>query len=67
MSALGHKRTFAVHKLMSALPPIADIRSAKTNVRFVPEAEIVVAELILAGLIDPLVPVCSIFQIGRNA
>ena len=40
MSALGHKRTFAVHKPMSALPPIADIRSAKTNVRFVPIADI---------------------------
>ena len=26
MSALGHKRTFAVQKGMSALPPKADIR-----------------------------------------
>jgi hypothetical protein len=25
MSALGHKRTFATQKAMSALPPIADI------------------------------------------
>ena len=25
MSALGHKRTFAVQKVMSALPPKADI------------------------------------------
>src|SRR5262245_48708482 len=30
MSALGHKRTFAVHKLMSALPPIA---TAKADIR----------------------------------
>ena len=27
MSALGQKRTFAVHNCMSALPPIADIQS----------------------------------------
>ena len=40
MSALGQKRTFAVQNGMSALPPIADIRSAKTNVRFVPIADI---------------------------
>jgi hypothetical protein len=26
MSALGHKRTFAVQKVMSGLPPKADIR-----------------------------------------
>jgi hypothetical protein len=25
MSALGHKRTYAVHKTMSALPPIATL------------------------------------------
>src|SRR5215510_10742662 len=30
MSALGHKRTFAMHKLMSALPPIA---TAKADIR----------------------------------
>ena len=29
MSALGHKRTFAVQKGMSALPPKADIRRRK--------------------------------------
>jgi hypothetical protein len=40
MSALGHKRTYAVQKGMSALPPIADIRDAKTNVCFVPKADI---------------------------
>ena len=40
MSALGQKRTFAVQKGMSALPPIADMCSAKTNVRFVPKADI---------------------------
>ena len=51
MSALGHKRTFAVQTSMSALgqkqtcaaqlgmsalPPKADIRSARAHVRFVP-------------------------------
>jgi hypothetical protein len=29
MSAVGHKRTFAVQNRMSALPPIADICSAQ--------------------------------------
>jgi hypothetical protein len=32
MSALGHKRTFAVQKGMSALPPKADIREADWHV-----------------------------------
>ena len=30
MSALGHKQTYAAHKLMSALPPIA---TAKADLR----------------------------------
>jgi hypothetical protein len=30
MSALGHKRTYAAHKTMSALPPIA---TAKADIR----------------------------------
>ena len=42
MSALGQKQTFAVQKRMSALPPIADMCSAKRDVRFVPEADIVI-------------------------
>ena len=33
MSALGHKQTFAVQKAMSALRPIADMCSARANVR----------------------------------
>ena len=40
MSALGHKRTFAVQKGMSALPPKADMCGAKRDVRFVPIADI---------------------------
>jgi len=32
MSALGQKQTCALQKVMSALPPIADILSATTNV-----------------------------------
>jgi hypothetical protein len=32
VSALGQKRTFAVHSRMSALPPIADIGAAQINV-----------------------------------
>ena len=40
MSALGHKRTFAVQNAMSALLPIADMCGALGDVRFVPEADI---------------------------
>ena len=36
MSALGHKRTYAVHKSMSALPPIA---TAKADFRTPPKAD----------------------------
>ena len=36
MSALGHKRTFAVQNGMSALPPIADVRRISLDVRYVP-------------------------------
>jgi hypothetical protein len=40
MSALGHKQTYAVQNVMSALPPKADMCSAKWDVRFVPIADI---------------------------
>ena len=40
MSALGHKRTFAVQNSMSALPPKADMCSALAHVCFVPIADI---------------------------
>ena len=33
MSALGHKRTYAVQKAMSALPPKADMCGAQADVR----------------------------------
>jgi hypothetical protein len=39
MCALGHKRTFAVQRLMSALPPKADMCSATRDVRYGPEAD----------------------------
>jgi len=39
MSALGHKRTYAAHKGMSALAPKADISSPRPHVRFVPIAD----------------------------
>jgi hypothetical protein len=39
MSALGHKRTYAAQKGMSALPPKADIRGTNKNVRSVAEAD----------------------------
>ena len=40
MSALGHKRTFALQKVMSALTPKADMCSAQGDVRLVPIADI---------------------------
>ena len=40
MSALGHKRTFAVQNGMSALHPKADMCGATRHVRFVPIADI---------------------------
>ena len=41
MSALGQKQTCAAQKVMSALPPKADMRGATRDVRFVPIADIV--------------------------
>ena len=40
MSALGQKQTFVPQKAMSALPPIADMCGAKSDVRLVPIADI---------------------------
>jgi hypothetical protein len=37
MSQLGHKRTLVRVRLMSALPPKADIDRYERDVRFVPE------------------------------
>jgi hypothetical protein len=39
MSALGQKRTLGKVRLMSALPPKADIGTQSWNVRFVPKAD----------------------------
>jgi hypothetical protein len=40
MSALGHKRTFALQYAMSALPSKADMCGALAHVRFGPIADI---------------------------
>ena len=40
MSALGQKQTLAQVDVMSALPPIADIRCCLSDVRFVPKADV---------------------------
>jgi hypothetical protein len=40
MSALGQKRTSERVRLMSALPPKADMAQHGRDVRFVPEAEV---------------------------
>jgi len=39
MSALGQKQTFPNVRLMSALPPKADIGAQSRNVCFVPKAD----------------------------
>jgi hypothetical protein len=41
MSALGQKQTLKPVRVMSALPPKADIGTQSRNVRFVPKADIV--------------------------
>ena len=40
MSALGHKRTFAMQNGVSALHPKADMCGALRYVRFVPKADV---------------------------
>ena len=40
MSALGQKRTLANVRVMSALPPKADMDQQGRDVRFVPKADI---------------------------
>jgi hypothetical protein len=45
MSALGHWRTFAPQKVMSALPPKADMGSALGHVCFGPIADILIGRL----------------------
>jgi hypothetical protein len=40
MSALGQKQTYSVQKLMSALPPKADMCGALVHVCFGPKADI---------------------------
>jgi len=42
---MGQKATCAPQKVMSALPPKADIRQSKTNVRFGSKADIRILEL----------------------
>jgi hypothetical protein len=39
MSALGQKQTFKRVRLMSAIPPKADIAERRCHVRFVPKAD----------------------------
>ena len=67
MSALGQKQTCAAHKVMSALPPIADMCGAKTNVRFVPcvdGAELARTFFTFEALVGAAM--CSAFQCGTR-
>ena len=45
MPALGQKQTLADVRVMSALPPKADIHLARWDVRFVPKADIATDQL----------------------
>jgi len=54
MSALGHKRTLARVRAMSALPPKADIRYGDRHVRFVPKAQVDWAFDEMRKLVDTL-------------
>jgi hypothetical protein len=51
MSALGHKRTSELVRVMSALPPKADMVERDHDVRFVPIPDIVHR----TGLLDDLI------------
>jgi hypothetical protein len=46
MSALGQKRTLVLVKVMSALPPKADIRQCDYDVRFVPKDGVIGRRLV---------------------
>ena len=46
MSALGQKQTLGKARLMSALPPKADINQDGRDVRFVPKADILRCDLV---------------------
>ena len=50
MSALGQKQTCAAQKVMSALPPKADMCGALGDVRFVAKADSCTAAKIKEGL-----------------
>jgi hypothetical protein len=50
-SALRQKQTFKRLRLMSALPPKADIGTQSRNVRFVPKADMITSHLAVQ---DPL-------------
>jgi hypothetical protein len=53
MSALGHKRTFALQYAMSALPPKADMCGATRDVCYGPKVDIQLARL--GGCPDPII------------
>ena len=49
MSALGQKQTCGAQKVMSALPPKADMCGAQAHVRFVPIADIAASQDHIVG------------------
>jgi hypothetical protein len=62
MSALGHKRTLSCLNAMSALPPKADIRESRLNVRYGPGGDIR-QEGRIHDLIQINGPICDLMPI----
>jgi hypothetical protein len=56
MSALGQKRTLRLVRLMSVLPPKADIAECGRHVRFVPIAEVAVIRSVVVQSDAPRSP-----------
>jgi hypothetical protein len=65
MSALGHKRTCAAQKGMSALAPKADMCGATRDVRFVPEADMPVQRHTCLQTSNKLFPLCLFFYLDN--
>ena len=62
MSALGQKQPCAAQKVMSALPPKADMYAALADVCFVPIADISIASRTNAASIQTRSRICGQFH-----
>jgi hypothetical protein len=57
MSAMGQKQTLGLDRLMSALPPKADIGGVLGNVRFVPKATSAKSSIKFAASLNAIAPI----------